>query len=71
WGYIEACRELRADFALHDIEPGYIVSAAGSGGTLGGLIIGRQMYGLRAQMAAFNVCDDEAWFVEKIRGDMA
>ncbi|HKI73227.1 MAG TPA: pyridoxal-phosphate dependent enzyme, partial [Pseudomonadales bacterium] len=71
WGYIEACRELKADFASHNIDPGYLVSAAGSGGTLGGLILGSHLYQLDTTMLAFNVCDDEAWFVAKISADIA
>ena len=71
WGYIEACQELKADFASHNIGPGYVVSAAGSGGTLGGLILGRHHYGLDARMVAFNVCDDAEWFKQKISADIA
>lgn len=71
WGYIEACGELREDFRQHNIDPGYIVSATGSGGTLGGLIIGRERHELDTTMVAFNVCDDEQWFQEKIRGDLS
>lgn len=69
WGYIEAAGELKLDFADHDINPGYIVSAAGSGGTCGGLILGRHLYQLTAQIHAFNVCDDEDYFVGKISQD--
>jgi D-cysteine desulfhydrase len=70
WGYIYACAELKTDFERHDIAPNYVVSATGSGGTLGGLILGRHIHDLTASMIAFNVCDDEAWFVNKIRTDM-
>lgn len=71
WGYIEAARELKADFSSHNIDPGYVVSAAGSGGTLGGLILGSHLHRLETSMVAFNVCDDEAWFVSKISSDIA
>ncbi len=71
WGYIECVRELMADFAAHSITPGAIISATGSGGTLGGLILGKAMYGLDADIMAFNVCDDEAWFVSKITEDFS
>ncbi|MEX1237642.1 MAG: pyridoxal-phosphate dependent enzyme, partial [Pseudomonadales bacterium] len=70
WGYITACEELKDDFARHNIEPGYVVSAAGSGGTLGGLILGGHLHNLETRMLAFNVCDDEAYFVNKIREDI-
>jgi D-cysteine desulfhydrase len=70
WGYIEASKELRDDFASQNIGPRYLVSAAGSGGTLGGLILGAHIYGLDTEMLAFNVCDDETWFVRKISSDI-
>ena len=69
WGYIEASRELKQDFEDAAIEPGDIVSAAGSGGTAGGLIIGRHLHRLKAEVFSFNVCDDEQYFIEKISGD--
>lgn len=71
WGYIEACQELATDFAGHNIRPGYVISAAGSGGTLGGLIIGAHLYGLDTRMIAFNVCEDAAWFIDKISADLS
>lgn len=70
WGYIEAAGELGSDFASLNIDPGYVVSAAGSGGTLGGLIVGRQRYELKSEMYAFNVSDDKAWFEQKIAADI-
>lgn len=71
WGYIEACQELKADFAKHSISPSHIVSATGSGGTAGGLILGNHMYELGVEVLSFNVCDDEEYFVNKISSDFA
>lgn len=70
WGYIEAAQELKADFASHNIRPGYVISAAGSGGTLGGLVLGSHLHQLDTRMLAFNVCDDADWFVRKISADI-
>ena len=69
WGYIEACEELKQDFAKAKIAPEYIVSATGSGGTAGGLILGNHMSQLGAEVLSFNVCDDEAYFINKITSD--
>ena len=69
WGYIEAARELKEDFSNANINPGYIVSATGSGGTSGGLILGRQLYELNSEIYSFNVCDDEDYFINKISID--
>ena len=70
WGYIAASQELKEDFARLKIEPDYIVTATGSGGTQGGLIVGAQLFGLRSQVVAFNVCDDAAYFENKIKQDV-
>lgn len=70
WGYIECARELKIDFSRQAINPGYVISAAGSGGTLGGLILGKHLHGLDTNIVAFNVCDDEAWFKQKISMDI-
>jgi D-cysteine desulfhydrase len=70
WGYIECARELKKDFDDQSINPGYVISAAGSGGTLGGLILGNYLHGLDTNIVAFNVCDDEAWFRAKISTDI-
>ncbi|XOV88765.1 MAG: 1-aminocyclopropane-1-carboxylate deaminase/D-cysteine desulfhydrase [Pseudomonadota bacterium] len=70
WGYITATSELKQDFLDRGINPEAVVSATGSGGTLGGLIIGRQLAEVDTRMMAFNVCDDEAYFITKIREDL-
>lgn len=71
WGYIECAAELKQDFELHNISPDAIISATGSGGTLAGLILGKALHGLESEIFAFNVCDDEAYFVKKISEDFA
>lgn len=71
WGYIEASRELKEDFTANNISPEYLVSAAGSGGTMGGLIIGREKYQLETRPIAFNVSNDAAYFRRKIAADIA
>ncbi|USA43479.1 D-cysteine desulfhydrase family protein [Spongiibacter taiwanensis] len=71
WGYFEACRELKADFERANISPQHIVCATGSGGTQAGLTAGAHWYGLNAQVWGVNVCDDEAWFLNKVAADLA
>jgi D-cysteine desulfhydrase len=71
WGYITACEELKQDFIRHSLSPDYIVSATGSGGTAAGLIVGNAAYDLGAEVLSINVCNDEAYFVKKIKGDLA
>lgn len=69
WGYINAVEELIKDFEQQNIAPEYLFSATGSGGTAGGLILGKAMHNLRTEILSINVCDDEAYFVSKIRAD--
>lgn len=70
WGYIEAARELSEDFKQLQFSPDYIVSAAGSGGTLAGLVAGKILYGLSATIAAVNVCDDASYFERRVAEDI-
>jgi len=70
WGYIAACRELKEDFQQLGMTPDYIVTATGSGGTQGGLTVGSVLFDLPGKVVAFNVCDDAAYFDQKIRQDV-
>jgi D-cysteine desulfhydrase len=71
WGYIAACEELAADFRSAGIERAHIVSATGSGGTQAGLTAGAAIHDLPATVWGINVCDDEAYFLNKIASDVA
>ena len=71
WGYINCAAELKEDFKRAGIEPGAVVATVGSGGTLGGLILGSTLYDLNTDIIGFNVCDNEVYFVEKIKSDFA
>jgi D-cysteine desulfhydrase len=70
WGYIAASAELKADFERLQLQPEYIVVATGSGGTQGGLTLGRELFNLSAQVTAFAVSDDASYFRNKIIEDV-
>lgn len=70
WGYIAACPELKRDFEEKEISPDVIFTATGSGGTQAGLILGNYIYELDCDIQSVNVCDDEAYFLNKIGGDL-
>jgi len=70
WGYVAASQELQQDFDSQDIDPDVIVVATGSGGTQGGLIAGKALFDMRAEIVAVNVCDDAAYFAAKVSGDL-
>jgi len=71
WGYIAACEELRADFAAAGIDEAHVVCATGSGGTQAGLTLGAQLHDLPVLVWGINVCDDEAYFLDKVAADAA
>ena len=70
WGYVKAAEELDQDFRDLGMEPEYIVTATGSGGTQGGLLVGAQLLDMKSQVVAFNVSDDAAYFEKKINEDV-
>jgi D-cysteine desulfhydrase len=71
WGYLRAAHELADDLAgiASPDQPVTVVYACGSGGTAAGLILGGKLLGFAARgirLAAINVCDDRAYFVDAI-----
>jgi len=70
WGYIKASEELNQNFLDLNMEPEYIVTATGSGGTQGGLIVGTELLGMKSQVVAFSVSDNAAYFEKKIHDDV-
>ena len=71
WGYIAGAEELGADLKARDIEAAHVVCASGSGGTQAGLTLGAALHGPSLNVWGINVCDDEAWFLDKVAADMA
>ncbi|MFV0477782.1 MAG: D-cysteine desulfhydrase family protein [Parahaliea sp.] len=71
WGYIAAARELAEDLQAAAIGQAHIVTASGSGGTQAGLTLGAALYQLPMTVWGVNVCDDAAYFVNKIHEDTA
>lgn len=70
WGYVEAARELAADFAAARISPRHVVCATGSGGTQAGLTAGLHLAELDCDAWGIAVCDDADWFRAKVRADL-
>ena len=71
WGYVAACAELAENFAQAGIAPRVVVCATGSGGTQAGLTAGLRLHGLPAEAWGIAVCDDAAWFRNKVHADLA
>ena len=68
-GYVRATEELVNDITntmggAH--QPCTIISAAGSGGTSAGLILGAKIFDVNARVAGVNVCNDRDYFMREI-----
>lgn len=66
-GYVRAAEEIGAQLKRSGLKIDYIVSAVGSGGTLAGLLLGKKLFGLDAEIVGINVCDSAEFFNHKIR----
>src|SRR5215468_5151191 len=71
WGYLRAAHELADDLTgiASPDHPVTVVYACGSGGTAAGLLLGAKLLGFAERgirLAAINVCDDRAYFVDVI-----
>ena len=64
---VQNCSRILAGTAL---TPTILLSRLVRGGTQGGLIAGKALFDLSAEIRAFNVCDDAAYFESKIRSDL-
>lgn len=67
-GYFKAAEEIAVQLKKKNLKIDHIIVAVGSGGTYAGLLLGKFMYDLRPEIHGINVCDDEAYFVNKIFG---
>jgi D-cysteine desulfhydrase len=65
-GYLAATEEIVMQLQKLELAIDYLVCADGSGGTHAGLLLGQRFYNQNYQVVGVNVCDDEAYFVDKI-----
>ncbi|MDZ7374848.1 MAG: D-cysteine desulfhydrase family protein [candidate division KSB1 bacterium] len=68
FGYLRATREIVEQLRLEGIRVNYVVTAVGSGGTLAGLLLGKRLYSLEAEVLGINVCETADYFHERILG---
>jgi D-cysteine desulfhydrase len=68
FGYIRAAREIADAEKALGVEFDTVVTAVGSGGTTAGLIYGKRIFGLKADVLGINVLDSPAYFAERIAG---
>lgn len=65
-GYVKAAEEIAAQTRSAKVKIDHILTPVGSGGTYAGLLLGKFLYDLPAQIHGINVCEDKAYFVQKI-----
>ncbi len=65
-GYVAAIEEIKNQLNGMKLEIDYLICAVGSGGTHAGLLLGKKLFQQPFEILGFNVCDDEAYFVNKI-----
>lgn len=66
WGYIEAMKEVVSFERSQNLSFDAIVSGVGSGGTAAGIELGARLFEFGGQVVGVPVCDDEAFFRDKI-----
>ncbi len=66
WGYIHAVGEMVDQFNTLGWQPDAIVIPTGSGGTQAGLILGKEIFGLKSQVIGICVSENSHYFREKI-----
>lgn len=67
-GYTRAGQEILQQSSEMGVDFDYIISAIGSGGTFGGLILAKKLFGMKTKMIGVNVCDNALYFQERIGG---
>ena len=68
FGYIRAAEEIAAQTEKMGLGMDAVIVATGSGGTLGGLLLGQRFFDLKADPIGINVCDTAEDFQERILG---
>ena len=66
WGYIQAVREMVDQFDSLGWQPDAIIIPTGSGGTQAGLILGKEIFGLKSQIIGICVSENRVYFQNKI-----
>jgi len=70
WGYIKCFLEIQKQSREMKCDFNAIVVASGSGGTHAGLLLGKLITNSQAEIISVNVCEDAAYFRDKIHDIM-
>ena len=67
FGYTRAAQEIGEQMGQHGGPFDVVITATGSGGTLGGLLMGKKVFDLSFQPMGINVCDSAEYFQDRIQ----
>jgi len=67
-GYVRAAEEIARQLKRMKLKIDSVVVPVGSGGTYAGLLVGKYVFDLPAEIYGVNVCDDKRFFTRKIAG---
>lgn len=65
-GYVTAMEEVLRQMKAQRLEFDHMLCAVGSGGTLAGLLLGRKLFEINAEIHGINVCDDAPHFQNRV-----
>ncbi len=68
FGYIQAAEEIQHQLETMNLKMDAVITATGSGGTLGGLVLGQVFFGLKAEPIGINVNHTASYFQDRISG---
>ena len=68
FGYIQAAEEIQHQLEKMNLKMDSVITATGSGGTLGGLVLGQVFFGLVAEPVGINVNHTASYFQDRISG---
>lgn len=66
WGYIKAAQEIKEQLEERALEIDAVVTAVGTGGTLAGLLLGKELFELDTAIYGINVDEDAEYFRDRI-----
>ncbi len=70
WGYISAMEEIKAQMESLDLSFDAVAVAVGSGGTYGGMLLGKKLHHMDTNVYGINICDTAEYFHERVLGQI-
>ena len=65
-GYVLAMKEIAEQMKALQLQFDHFICAVGSGGTLAGMLLGKNYFDLKCQLHGINVCNDATFFKKRV-----